>query len=112
MWFARHMATHRHYDHQDLRGRGLEERFADFGLPWASIGENIAKGYPTAERVFRGWMGSKGHHSNLVNPAFQAIGIGIGIDREGRRYWVQNFLQYDRGRTTSNSRGSSRHTAD
>lgn len=95
MWFARHMATTRRYAHEDVRGRGLEARMADFGLPWVSIGENIAKGFPTPERVFQGWMESKGHHSNLMNPAFDAIGIGIGVDREGRRYWVQDFLQYD-----------------
>ncbi|MDR0889291.1 MAG: SafA/ExsA family spore coat assembly protein [Oscillospiraceae bacterium] len=47
-----------------------------FGLSYRTAGENIAYGYPTAQRVVDGWMNSPGHRANILNANFTQIGVG------------------------------------
>jgi uncharacterized protein YkwD len=51
-----------------------------------SVGENLAHGQQTVEKVMRDWMASPGHKENILQPLFREIGIGIS-----GRYWVQHF---------------------
>ena len=60
-----------------------------FGISYRSAGENIAKGYATAEAVIEGWMNSSGHRANILNSSFTHIGVGYVA--EGR-YWTQMFI--------------------
>ena len=55
------------------------------GMTW---GENIAQGYPSAEAVVAGWMGSDGHRANILNPAFTSMGVGYVA---AGNYWAQQF---------------------
>ncbi|HEY8341846.1 MAG TPA: CAP domain-containing protein [Calditerricola sp.] len=57
-----------------------------FGVAYTYAGENIAKGYPDAQSVMAGWMGSAGHRQNILHPAYDRIGVAHynGI-------WVQLF---------------------
>ncbi|WP_456786677.1 CAP domain-containing protein [Cellulomonas sp. P5_C5] len=41
-----------------------------------AVGENIALGYPTADAVVAGWMGSEGHRANILNARYTQIGVG------------------------------------
>jgi uncharacterized protein YkwD/putative cell wall-binding protein len=61
---------------------------------WSSAGENAAYGY-TVEQVTPAWLNSPAHRANILNPAFTDIGIGY-VDRDGRRYFTQNFAGYPR----------------
>ena len=54
---------------------------------YRSAGENIARGYPTAEAVVEGWMNSEGHRANILNGNFTHIGVGY---QDGA--WVQLFI--------------------
>jgi uncharacterized protein YkwD len=51
-----------------------------------ALGENIAKGQLTATQVVNDWMQSELHRRNILNGAFDEIGIGVFGD-----VWVQNF---------------------
>jgi len=55
-----------------------------------SSGENIAAGYKSTDQVMDGWMNSPGHKSNILNPGFQIIGIGV-FQIDGVYYWSQLF---------------------
>lgn len=55
------------------------------------LGENIAAGYPTAEKVTEAWMNSEGHRANIMNGGFTKIGVGYYVDENGYPYWVQLF---------------------
>ena len=64
---------------------------------WAA-GENLAWGtgdYGTVRSVFRAWMNSPGHKSNILSNNFSQIGIGLRVGSlEGHpdaRVWVQHF---------------------
>ncbi|TSC98643.1 MAG: SCP-like extracellular, partial [Candidatus Peregrinibacteria bacterium Greene1014_49] len=55
-----------------------------------SLGENIAKGQLTPTQVMDDWMKSENHRRNILNGAFDEIGIGIFSD-----VWVQEFGKLD-----------------
>jgi uncharacterized protein YkwD len=61
--------------------------------PAGGIGENIAAGYGTPAAVMAGWIASPGHNANLLNPAWQGIGVGYWFDAASpyRHYWTQDF---------------------
>jgi uncharacterized protein YkwD len=54
-------------------------------------GENIAKGYPSAEAVMKGWMNSSGHRANILNCDMRALGVGVVRAGNGQLYWTQDF---------------------
>ncbi|NND85330.1 MAG: CAP domain-containing protein [Acidimicrobiia bacterium] len=54
-------------------------------------GENVGVGFTSAQSMHNGWMGSSGHRANILNPAFDSVGIGVWIDGDGRRWWVAVF---------------------
>lgn len=59
-------------------------------IPWSTVGENIAYGYPSPQDVMTGWMNSTGHRENILNASFTKIGIGVA-ESGGTLYWVQLF---------------------
>lgn len=58
------------------------------GISYQTVGENIAAGYTTPDRVVEGWMNSPGHRANILNANFTQIGVGFKDDR-----WVQIFAR-------------------
>jgi uncharacterized protein YkwD len=63
-----------------LRHGNVGRRLKKVGYNWLTYGENIAlgsgsKGSP--ESIFKSWMKSRGHRSNILNRRFREVGIGI-----------------------------------
>lgn len=56
------------------------------GYDWMSFGENVASGYRTPKEAVDGWLGSKGHCKNIMNPKFKEMGIAKSGD-----FWAQTF---------------------
>jgi uncharacterized protein YkwD len=86
------MATNGCFAHNSCDGTAWSTRVYRY-YPKAGIGENIAAGYLTPEAVVTGWMNSPGHRANILNGAFQGIGVGyvyLGGSRSGT-YWTQDF---------------------
>jgi uncharacterized protein YkwD len=52
------------------------------------VGENIAQGQPRPIDAFLGWTHSSGHHRNILNPRWNALGVGKS---KAGNYWTQNF---------------------
>ncbi len=59
-----------------------------FGISYRSAGENIAKGQKSPQEVMNAWMNSSGHRANILNPSYNAIGVGFYNGA-----WVQLFIQ-------------------
>jgi uncharacterized protein YkwD len=53
-------------------------------------GENLAKGFSSADGVMNGWMNSPGHKKNIMDPGFKTIGVSVHKDG-GTWYWAQEF---------------------
>jgi uncharacterized protein YkwD len=47
------------------------------GYRFARAGENLAKGFETAEVLVQSWMESPGHRENILSPDFQQVGIAV-----------------------------------
>ena len=58
---------------------------------WMLIGENVAMA-PSVSTAEKALEGSAPHRSNMLNPAFTEMGIGVVV-RGGRVYLVQVFVQ-------------------
>jgi uncharacterized protein YkwD len=57
------------------------------------VGENIAYGNVSAEKMMDMWMKSAGHRANVLDPRFTHIGVGTAVTAAGRTYGTQNFLR-------------------
>ncbi len=83
------MAAKNYFDHTSRNGDSAWKRMEDasYSSPGA---ENIAKGYPTAAAVVKGWMNSPGHRANILNCGLRAIGVGMASG-PGGPLWTQDF---------------------
>ena len=53
-------------------------------------GENLGKGYASAERAIRGWMNSAMHKSIILHSAFTRAGAAA-VSVNGKTYWAFHF---------------------
>jgi uncharacterized protein YkwD len=72
-WSSRMVATHR-FTHASV-GR----RVTATGFRWSALGEAIATGYDTPQRVVAGWMASVSHCRLVLSPTYTAIGTGVAL---------------------------------
>jgi uncharacterized protein YkwD len=88
------MATMDCFSNTRLDGRSMSDRVNATGYAWAILGKNIAAGCPGIDSVIDGWMRSGGHCANLMNPAFDEVGLACVSGAAGSRcpqYWTQNL---------------------
>jgi uncharacterized protein YkwD len=86
---ANYMADIGQYQHQDAGGGTVSDRATAVGYAWVTIGENV--GYDTqAQVLFDGWMNSTGHRDNILDPAYNEIGVGQAT-RGLYQYWCVTF---------------------
>lgn len=70
--------------------RSPADRVAAEGYGFISCSENIHMGSGTPQGAHDSWIGSSGHHRNLLSPAWKEMGTG----RSGR-HWTQKFGYQD-----------------
>ncbi len=90
------MATQDYFSHTSLDGRSMADRINATGYAWRSLGENIAAGQVGIDAVVDAWMRSDGHCANLLNPAFDHIGLACVSGAAGSRYrtyWTLNLAR-------------------
>ncbi len=76
----------------ELDGKRVGDRATAAGYDWDEIAENV--GYTdegTAEDIVNGWLKSKEHRENLLNPNVTDIGIGVAKNAKGEWYYTQVF---------------------
>jgi uncharacterized protein YkwD len=55
--------------------------------------ELVARDQFNAQAAFNSWMTSNRFRAMLLDPRFNAMGVGVSSDRSGRVYWSVLFLQ-------------------
>ncbi|OLS03026.1 CAP domain-containing protein [Tissierella creatinophila] len=85
------MAEGNYFSHQSPKYGSPFDMMKSFGISYKTAGENIAKGYNSAESVVKGWMNSQGHRENILNSSFNTIGVGSFTSSNGTIYWTQMF---------------------
>lgn len=90
--YACEMIQYDFFAHENpVTGSTLADRADEFGYRYLVIGENLAAGQPTVEKVFQDWMNSPGHRANILDSRFTELGIGIRRGGSLGMYWVQEF---------------------
>jgi len=80
------------FSHTRPNGSSCFTAFSEAGVEYISVGENIAAGYSTPEKVVEGWMNSEGHRANILGD-YTHIGVGLQVIDSGYQYyWVQCFI--------------------
>jgi uncharacterized protein YkwD len=88
------MLARSYYGHASLGGALAMERVRRAGYDAEQVGENIARGQGSVEEVLKGWMRSREHRENILNPRFVDAGSGLALGKspEGEQVvWVQVF---------------------
>lgn len=87
---SKDMADKNYFSHTSPTYGDPFQMMRSFGIKYGYAGENIAKGYRSAQAVMDGWMNSSGHRANILNPNFKTIGVGY-VESNGTTYWTQMF---------------------
>lgn len=75
-----------------LDGKNPQDRLDAVHYDLRKCGENIAYGDDATPReIMKGWMNSKVHRENILDPAFTEIGIGVVRNDKGEVYYTQDF---------------------
>ncbi len=82
----------------DITGNGTPSKFYERIVRngysnYYSVGENIAGGQETLEKVMKAWMASPGHCENIMKSTYTEVGVAIVKNSNDTYpiYWVQNF---------------------
>lgn len=54
-------------------------------------GENLARGYSSANSAVEAWMNSPTHKANIMKADYKTIAIAITMGSDGQWYWAQEF---------------------
>lgn len=74
---AEDMAHRGYFAHTSPEGRGAIDLLTQAGYPTHYAAENLAVHFPDAAGVQFGWMTSPYHRSNIVDPQYEDIGVGV-----------------------------------
>jgi len=87
------MARRNAFSHAGRGGREAGARAEAAGYEWRAIGENIATGQGSPQRVVAGWLASPTHCANLMNPRFTEMGAAYALNMHTGTgiFWTQVF---------------------
>lgn len=78
--------------HQGSDGRNSDQRVRRFGFNTCLTAENLAWGFPRAEQIVAGWMGSQGHRRNILLDRATHYGAGVAQGADGP-IWVMVYAR-------------------
>lgn len=91
---ARHhaalLAQNAKLSHQFTGEPSLAERLGTVGVRFTRAGENVAR-TEHIEDIHPALMSSPGHRANILNPHYNAAGIGV-VEQSGRVYAAEDFV--------------------
>ncbi|MDX1666471.1 MAG: CAP domain-containing protein [Saprospiraceae bacterium] len=74
------------FSHTGSDGSSSAQRVNDSGYRWRAVGENIAWGYSSVQKVVVGWKNSPGHCRNIMDPGYTEMGAA-----HYQSYWAQTL---------------------
>jgi len=89
-----HMLKNNYWDHKAPDGTEAWYFIAKEGYPYTFAGENLARGFVSAENTVYAWLNSSSHRENLLNNNYKDIGVAAAngkIDGKETTVIVQLF---------------------
>jgi uncharacterized protein YkwD len=83
---ANDMSENSYLAHDNRKGLSIGERATKSGYVWRRVGENIARGFSSAQMANKAWLASKGHCENIMNSSYTEMGAAIVGE-----HWVVMF---------------------
>lgn len=77
--------------HAEWMAKRESLKHSSLGGDYPVMGENIACGQESEERVMQDWMNSSGHRRNILNTQFKCVGFGFSVSSQGTPYWCVRF---------------------
>lgn len=74
---AENMFEEQYWDHYGPNGESPWQFITAAGYNYIYAGENLAKGFRTAEGVVEAWMASPTHKDNIVSTQYKDIGVAV-----------------------------------
>ncbi|MEY2404466.1 MAG: hypothetical protein QOD38_2017 [Acidimicrobiaceae bacterium] len=68
----------------------------DVSANWSKLGENVGVG-GTVDSLMTAFVNSPAHYKNIVDPAYNYIGVGVSFGDDGRMYTTHDFMSMDDG---------------
>lgn len=91
---AEDMISRGFFSHNNPDGQTPFDRMKNAGISYIFAGENIAAGQYSPEAAVKEWMNSEGHKKNILNPAFEQLGVAVVKGGKYGIYWVQEFATF------------------
>lgn len=89
---SKDMSDRDFFSHSNPDGESPWDRMGKAGYGgYSNAGENIAAGSADAAGTMDQWMNSDGHCANIMNPAFDHIGVGYHPGGQWGHLWTQVF---------------------
>ncbi len=95
---SKDMAEKDYFDHVNFKAQSHVDRLKTHGVSDVVSGENLAKigGYRNPTQTAEiGLMNSPGHRANILNGAYNTVGIGVIKSAQKVYYFTQNFAKRD-----------------
>ena len=74
--------------HESETGQSYQQRLTEAGVASVASGENLSRSSTCLTRlIHQSLMDSPPHRENMLNPAYDSVGIGV-VDRNGEKYFV------------------------
>jgi len=90
--YAQQLASGIPFSHTGPDGSTPFSRMQAAGYPLAKCGgENIARGFGSAETVHTAWMNSPGHRANILEARYTEVGVGVAGDGTPNESYTQDF---------------------
>ncbi len=74
---ANNMFELQYWDHYGPNGETPWQFIRAAGYDYVYAGENLAKGFQTAEGVHEAWMASESHRANIMSSYYEDIGVAV-----------------------------------
>ncbi len=81
------------FSHTRPNGEKWYTVFTNAKMEYTRVGENLAYGFTSPEKLVKAWMSSEGHKANILNPEFEYLGVGYAKNAAGRIYVSQLFFK-------------------
>ena len=89
------MAARNYFAHTSPSGQTSFKMMSAYGYRFASAGENIARNnYPdnqAGQVAMTGFMNSPEHRENIMDRAFNRVGVGLAYGANGMKYYAVEF---------------------
>ena len=90
-YHAENMAEQDFFDHLDPDGNRPQDRVAMFSRHRWTVGENIGGGASSGKKICRKWLKSQPHRHNILDPDWDAFGVGYATGGRYGKYFVLVF---------------------